>query len=67
MARKIIVIAPFDNKAAWPKADFICDGLQDDEVGIQAALNLVGEKKFKLRLPEGTYVITDSRILPEEE
>ena len=38
--RSFVVVASFDHPAYWDKADYICDGI-DDQVEIQAAIDYV--------------------------
>lgn len=58
MEGDVIVVAPFNNKEAWEKADFICDGIADN-VEIQAAIETASSQKRKLRLEPGTYNTAD--------
>jgi hypothetical protein len=64
MAKKKIIVASFERRA-YPNADFICDGV-NDEVEIQAAINLATQLKTKVRFLKGTYYISNPIILPED-
>lgn len=65
MEKRKVIIAPFNNKKAWEKADFICDGI-DDQVEIQAAINLASSLKAVPKFRKGTYNISGSITLMKE-
>lgn len=65
MGKKKIVVAPFDSQERRYEADYICDGI-DDQVEIQAALDLAAQLKTKVRFLKGTYNISGGIILPDD-
>jgi len=65
MSKKLIKIAPYNNKEAWKDADYICDGI-DDQVEIQAALDTASDLKRDVLMTYGTYLLEDDATLNVE-
>ncbi len=64
MIRKVLKIAPHDNRKARKEAEYVCrDSDRADEVQIQAAIDVASEIGTDVRLEPGTYRILNGITL----